>query len=517
MTDKAPKFLIVDDQRSVREYVKTVLAEFGPEIVEVDSGEQALREVFAKEFDAVFLDISMAGIDGLEVCRRIRDEMGFMHLPVLIMTASEEQDIVADAFAAGASDYLRKHLLRYELVPRTRAILDRRHAQYEMYSARQAAEDANRAKTDFIANMSHELRTPLNAIIGFGELLEQDVERPLVGFQQEYVGHIVQAGWHLLALINDILDLAKIESGRVAVELTPVDVGKLVHECLQLNHAHAENLGVALRGALSADIHWQVMADSTRLKQALVNLISNAVKYNQLGGSAIVSVMPKGASTLRIVVRDTGHGIPSDKLVELFRPFSRLGAERSNIEGHGIGLALTKHLIELMGGTIGVDSKVGEGSSFWIELPMVAERQADLAKKTPEEAVDAVDARLAAASGKRVLYIEDNALNRTLITRILEGFSGIEVHCAETGEEGLAVIDTFQPDVLLLDIQLPGIGGHEVLRAVRRKMTIPIVVFSADAMPDEVATLMGDGATDYLTKPLDLLQFKQCLAGLIAS
>lgn len=512
--DPALKFLIVDDQRSVREFVRALLADFGAEIHEAASGEEALEQIAAQPFDLIFLDIHMGGISGLEVCDRVRNALGFRHVPIIIMTALESPEILEQAFSAGATDYVKKDLLRYELLPRVRAVIGRRNAERALFLAKREAEAANQAKSDFIAGMSHELRTPLNAIIGFAELLASDAETPLTEAQREYIGHINQAGWHLLQLINDILDLAKIEAGRLDVKPAPVSVAELVADCLLLNQSLAAKHGIALHNRVASDDPARVRADPTRLKQVLVNFISNAIKYNRPGGSVTLSIEPAAAERLRIRVADTGLGIPEHKLGELFQPFNRLGAEQSDIEGSGIGLALTKRLVELMGGQVGVHSVPGVGSEFWAELPLAGAALQVGAEASQTEGAQ-LEAELLGLKGKRILYIEDNAINRTLIGKILSKYPGIELRCAETGEAGLALLPDFKPDLLLLDMQLPGISGMDVLRALPKDRALPVLAFSADAMPERIEEALAAGVVDYITKPLNVGRLKARLRELL--
>jgi len=514
-TEHTNKFLVVDDARSMRSYVKAILGAFNAEITEAENGEEALKLIASQQFDLIFLDVNMPGISGLEVCQRVRKELGFVTVPIFIMTAMESREVVEQAFAAGATDYINKTYSQHELIVRTRAILDRRNSERELYLAKKEAELANRSKSDFIINMSHELRTPLNAIIGFSELLENDEQSPLLPGQREQLRHVTAAGWHLLDLINDILDLAKIESGKIAIKLDSVNAGALIEECVQLNQAHASKLGIGIELKLPPGMQWYLRADRTRLKQVLLNLLSNAIKYNKNGGQVFLAVETQPDKKIRLRVSDSGPGIPPEKIQLLFQPFSRLGAEKGSIEGHGVGLALTKRLVELMGGNIGVESVVGQGSSFWVEFPTMAPDNIKAASGKDDD-VNVLDARLAALPARKIVYIEDNFVNQLLVSKILEKFVHIELRCADSGEDGLIMIEEDKPDLLLLDMQLPGISGLEVLAQLKGKDGMPVISFSADAMPDDVQAAKEGGAIAYLTKPLNAVIFKRTLLDVLS-
>ena len=387
-------------------------------------------------------------------------------------------------------------------------------AREDAERAREDAEQANRAKSEFLSRMSHELRTPLNAILGFGQVLEMRLEE---GRQLENVRQILKAGRHLLGLINEVLDIARIEAGHMSLSLEPISVGAVVQETLDLVRPLALARRIELVNALAPEVAGRHhLADQQRLKQVLLNLLSNAVKYNCDGGSVSISghISP-GEPTirhgfqlegrLRLQVRDTGAGLSPESLAKLFVPFERLHAARSQIEGTGIGLTLCKQLVEAMEGQIGVSSAVGEGSTFWVELPLVC---------SPLQAAPLVpDA--AASPGARdlgqVLIIEDNLSNLTLIEQALaEGGYGLRFLTAMQGSVGLELARQHLPDLILLDVHLPDIEGDVVLRrlqADRATRAIPVVVLSADATPSNIERMKAEGAADYLSKPLDIQQF----------
>jgi CheY-like chemotaxis protein len=349
--------------------------------------------------------------------------------------------------------------------------------------------------------MSHELRTPLNAILGFAQLLEMDSVDPQ---QRESVERILKGGQHLLTLINEVLDIARIETGRLTVSLEPVPLGEVMQESLALIAPVAAGQNLELMVDEVKDIDWHVMADRQRLKQVLLNLLTNAVKYNREGGAIALSCEEVLDGRLRIKVSDTGTGIPSDKLDQLFIPFSRLTVGHAGVDGTGIGLALSKGLVELMGGGIGVESQLGQGSTFWVELA--------LAQPVPNVYQhERVETRLPGTQQPRptrtVLYIEDNLSNLELIQRILANRAEIELLWAMQGRLGLDLASQHRPDLILLDMNLPDIPGEEVLRRLRdmpETRWLPVVVISADATQERIDGALAVGARAYLTKPLDI-------------
>jgi signal transduction histidine kinase/ActR/RegA family two-component response regulator len=378
--------------------------------------------------------------------------------------------------------------------------------------AREVAEAANRAKSEFLSRMSHELRTPLNAVLGFGQLLELD---ELNDSQQEAVAQIIKGGRHLLGLINDVLDISRIETGNLAMSPEPVLVSDLIGETLSLMRplAAARDIQVVtVESNPLDDAH--VLADRQRIKQILLNLVSNAVKYGHPDTTVTVSCEAYAGSQLRIVVADTGPGIRPEDLERLFVPFERLGAERSEVEGTGVGLALSKRLAEAMDGTIGVASKFGIGSRFWVELPAVEGPLERLGRiggaRTAEGEALAGQDRL-----HKVLYIEDNLPNVRLVERILARRTDIEVVPAMQGRLGLALAHEHRPALILLDLHLPDLEGGEILRQLRRDpatASTPVVILSADATAGQVERLLAEGATAYLTKPLDVKQLLAIVA-----
>jgi PAS domain S-box-containing protein len=382
-------------------------------------------------------------------------------------------------------------------------ITERKQAEEALREARQEAERANRAKSEFLSRMSHELRTPLNAILGFAQLLELDVQRSA---DRESVDQIMKGGRHLLSLINEILDIARIEAGQLPLSPEPVCVGDAVRRVLDLAQplATAGGIGLDVVGAGLHPVH--VWADNQRLQQVLLNLVSNGIKYNGAGGRLTVACEAVGDQRLRLSVADTGPGIAPELQARLFQPFDRLGAEGRGVEGTGLGLVLSKRLVEAMGGTIGVRSAPGEGSTFWIEL-LQAENPVDRHDRAERAAVVAPPS---AAPAGTVLYVEDNLSNLRLVERTLTRRPGVKLIPAMQGRLGLALARQHRPDVILLDLHLPDVSGEQVLREVQDDPALrptPVIILSADATPGQVQRLLAAGVRGYLTKPLDVRQF----------
>jgi len=382
-------------------------------------------------------------------------------------------------------------------------ITARKQAQEKLVAAREEAEGANRAKSQFLSSMSHELRTPLNAILGFAQLLEIEA---LTTEQRESVEEISSAGRHLLTLINEVLDLAKIEAGGIDLSIEAVELAGLFQECCALLNPLLDQYQVSLQYPQESCGQLTVRADFTRLKQVLLNLLTNACKYNRPGGTVIIACRTTKDGRVRVSVRDTGAGIPAELHSSLFQPFSRLGAELSGVEGTGIGLVIARQLVELMGGRIGMESQVGAGSTFWIELPL------DECSREPKIPVvyEADGSQPNTDHRQTVLYVEDNPANLRLISRLLGRRGDIHLLTAHEPQLGLELAETRQPDLILLDINLPGMDGYELLTRLRAKLAecdIPILAISANAMPVDVQRGLDAGFAAYLTKPLDIKQF----------
>ncbi|HKX41185.1 MAG TPA: ATP-binding protein, partial [Burkholderiaceae bacterium] len=384
------------------------------------------------------------------------------------------------------------------------------HEAEQVREALARAESASRAKTEFLSRMSHELRTPLNAVLGFAELLRHEAQERLTPQELAQLELLQQAGWHLLTLINDVLDVSRIETGQLAVQTGPLALPPLLDEAMQMTRSAADQRAVSLVPGYDARAPIAVRADPTRLRQVVLNLLSNAVKYNRPGGTVTVALRIE-AERVHLLIEDTGLGMTREQLAHLFEPFNRLGRERGAIEGTGIGLVLTRQLVRLMQGSLEVDSKVGIGTRMSVSLPRV-EAVVPRAQE-PRSA----QAALAAPRGT-VLYVEDNDVNAVLVEQILARWADVRFVRAHDGVSGVALARSVQPDLLLLDMQLPDIDGLEVLRRVKADAAtrhLRVVALSASAMPDEVARASQLGADEYWTKPLAVDRFVADVARLM--
>ena len=366
--------------------------------------------------------------------------------------------------------------------------------------AREAAEASNRAKSDFLSRMSHELRTPLNAMLGFAQLLDIDRRHPLTPVQRPWVGQIQQAGWHLLEMINDVLDLSRIESGNLRLEATSLDLAEIVRSTIALVASDADRRRIRISEALVPET-LAVLGDATRVKQILTNLLSNAVKYNIENGRVHIASRLAAPDVVEISVTDTGLGMTPEQMDELFRPFNRLGRERTEVEGTGIGLVISRRLAEVMGGSIRVKSVPGEGSSFILKLPKAVDPD------TVRSMLDEFESMPAEYHRRIVHYIEDNETNVEVMRGILAQRAQVQMEVSMTGGEGLAAVHAKMPHLILLDMHLPDLTGLELLACLKSDpatATIPVVVVSADATAQQVDAALDAGAVRYLTKPVSV-------------
>jgi PAS domain S-box-containing protein len=380
----------------------------------------------------------------------------------------------------------------------------------ELESATAVAEQASQAKSEFLSSMSHELRTPLNAILGFAQLLESDTPPP-TPVQKDGLTEILHSGWHLLALINEVLDLSKIESGHAPLSQEPVSLAEILFECQKMIGPQAQQRGITVTFPL-LDKSIYIRADRTRVKQVLINLLSNAIKYNIKLGTVEVTCSEVTTGSIRVSIRDTGTGLSPQHLTQLFQAFNRLGQEAGGEEGTGIGLVLAKRLVELMGGVIGVESTLGVGSVFWFELLSVDEPRLSEAEVNAAALIKP-HARLKTLV-HTLLYVEDNPANLNLVKQIIARHPDMRLLSAVDGSSGIEIARASQPDVILMDINMSGMNGYEALEILKSDPTtahIPVLALTANAMPHDIRKGMEAGFFRYITKPIMVNEFMEAL------
>lgn len=383
----------------------------------------------------------------------------------------------------------------------------------ELETAKAVAEKANLAKSEFLSSMSHELRTPLNAVLGFAQLMASETPPPSMA-QKQSIDQILQAGWYLLRLINEILDLAMIESGKVTMSREAMSLAEVLKDCQAMIEPQAHKRGIQMTFP-SFDNLFYVHADRTRVKQVMINLLANAIKYNREGGTVVVECAMSGENLVRVSVQDTGAGLAPEQVAQLFQPFNRMGQESSGEEGTGIGLVVTKQLVELMGGTIGVASNVGVGTVFWVEL--AASSAPELTFGSPGENAPAERNAMAAhpsSPQRTLLYVEDNPANLALVEQLIARRSDLKLLTAIDGRLGIQLARAYQPDLILMDINLPGMSGFDALDILRRDPAtarIPIMALSANAVPRDIERGLEAGFFRYLTKPIKVKEFMDAL------
>ncbi len=419
-------------------------------------------------------------------------------------------------------DFLRPFDTTYSvMIHSNRMVVAEKHNRDDLIKAKEIAERASQAKSDFLSSMSHELRTPMNAILGFGQLLQYDKALPTQ--HQDNIGEILKAGHHLLDLINDILDLAKIEAGKIELNISSVDVCSIIDECTTLMSplAARRNISISHSGLQHTFVH----ADRTRLKQLLLNLLSNAIKYNKDNGHVQIEVSRPSDGTLRLSVVDTGIGISDNDMQQLFTPFTRFNTRHSSVEGTGIGLTITRSIVEMMHGHIGAESALGDGSRFWIELPLesVAEQTTDsgVQQKPRQQKTPLGEPSPASMMDHyKILYIEDNPSNLRLVEQLIRIRDDIELYTAHNPRLGIDLASAHRPDLILLDINMPGIDGYQVLEILKNTDELkntPVIAVTANAMPRDIEQGKAAGFSDYVTKPLQVNNFLNLIDNYLSS
>ncbi len=458
-----------------------------------------MKTTIAPGLDALIYKASRDIEDIVELTYIRPDGTRFPAVVSVTALRDEQEDIIGFLFI-GTDNTARK---------RIEADLDQKHTELE--DARAVAEKANKAKSEFLSNMSHELRTPLNAVLGFAQLMETATPLPSPT-QKMSIDQILKGGWYLLHLINEILDLALIESGKLTMAQESIDLSEAFrdHQLVIMPMAVTHNIAVRFPDGMQQRY---VTADKTRIKQVMINLLSNAIKYNRPDGVVTVSCEAVSEQRMRVSVSDTGHGLAPEMVQQLFQPFNRLGQESGDTDGTGIGLVVTKQLVELMGGVIGVQSEVGVGSTFWFELPLSAESVTP-ANVTSDAVAMVPPLNTAKITQHTLLYVEDNPANLALVETLIERRNDLKLLTATDGNSGIQMARDHLPDLILMDINLPGISGLEAMKLLQanpKTAHIPIIAVSANAVLHDIEQALKAGFVRYLTKPIRINEFMDAL------
>jgi len=520
------RILIVDDETAHLHALCDLLRDHNYETTGFANGIEALAHLRNNTFDLLLTDLMMPELDGIamvESARKIDAE-----LACIVMTGEGSISSAVKAMKVGALDYIIKPFKISAILPVLVRAMETRQLRMEnarlekqlrehtaelvmlnqdLEQARMQAEIANRAKSAFLSNMSHELRTPLNAILGFAQILASDNLQTSLDEKKEFAKHIEEAGSHLLTLINEILDLAKVESGAMKLSAEVITLDGVFAECKTMIEPLAQKRGIKVSFAENTCLH--VNADRIRLKQVLINLLSNAIKYNRQSGTVSVAAHLENDLHVCIQVIDTGVGLSALQLETIFQPFNRLGREVFNEEGTGIGLSLVKHLVEAMDGSIGINSQIGVGSTFWVRFPVAA---VDKQYRLPEIKTKVYEFAQSekTTTQKCLLYVEDNPTNLRLVAELIRLRSDLVLLTATDGLLGIEQARSYMPDLILMDINLPGIDGIETMRFLQsdpRTAHIPVIAVTANAMPADLENGKVAGFFSYITKPINIEEF----------
>ncbi len=499
---KRPSILIVDDEAQNRKVLANTLNEWGYSIILADDGLQTLELLKTKTPHLILLDIMMPGMDGFEVCQKIKADPNTKDIPIIFLTAHTDTDKVVKGFQLGAVDYITKPFNSAELIPRVQTHIKLKATEEQLIQKIQELETANRTKSEFLATMSHEIRTPMNGIIGLTQLAQKT---RLTFQQQDYLTKIDSLTHVLLDIINDILDFSKIEAGKLNVEHINFSLEEVLNKLFNTFSLKIEDKGLTLYKNISSDIPRYLIGDPLRLLQILMNLTGNALKFTEKGKILIaVNVIKKDDTfiTLKFSVQDTGIGIPSEIKEHLFKAFTQADNTISRkYGGTGLGLAICKCLVTMMEGDIWIDSIVGEGSTFNFTAQFKCSSEQECSKQQAQtKAVPSINT----LHGARILLVEDNLINQQVARESLES-EGLVVKIANNGQEAITAVTNNSFDVVLMDIQMPEMDGYEATQIIRKNQyTLPIVAMTAHAMNSVREKCLLVGMNDYITKPIDL-------------
>lgn len=511
------RVLLIDDDINVAELHKKALNSDGMNTLILSDPMQTLNKINEFKPELILLDMHMPECSGIEVAVIIRQNSEHDEIPIIFLSAEQDVSLRMLAIKCGSDDFISKPVnLDYlkravqARIEKSRKLSETRDTNQthidKLIEGKKLAEHANTAKSEFISKMSHELRTPLNSILGYTQLLELDHDGTLTEQQQQGVKYILSSGWHLLALINDILDISKIEAGHLSLVNSEINLHQVVEKSIEMNSKLANDRNISIAFNNECDTKMMVYADATRLQQVIVNILSNAIKFNVDDGKIKVTVHAGDNDTCKVIITDTGQGLPEDKINNLFTPFNRLGLEDSQVEGNGIGLALSSQLIELMEGDIGAYNNEGDGASFWFSLKQYTQDE-----NSSNE--DGNTSRI-----KKILYIEESDMEIELVRQSLITHRNVELFTARDAESALNIAAKITPDLILLDIELSSMDGLTMLNALRTKSHLketPICALSSQDIPTEQQSLKENQFCCYFSKPYDIAELLKSIDNLL--
>ena len=507
------KILIVDDTNANLIFLRRILEEHSYKVAAVNTGKAALKKVKTQQFDLILLDFMMPDMNGLQVCRNIKKDPLVADTPIIFITAHRSEEILIEAFKAGAVDFITKPYNTPELIARVKTHLSLVDSRKQLDIAKQYAESASKAKGEFLANMSHEIRTPMNGIVTVVDFLE---ETGLTVKQRELTEIIKASSENLLTIINDILDFSKIEAGQIELEQIIFNLKKELESALKPLELKSKEKGLILKLNIDKNIPQYIIGDALRIKQIVINLVNNAIKFTSNGG-IFISVKYQTQNTsknkLYFSVEDTGIGISKTNIKKLFKSFSQTDASSTRkYGGTGLGLAISKNLVELMKGEIGVESTKGKGSSFWFEIPYIETPQTSitLKHKTPIDHID-YHKRL------NILIVDDNSINRKVAEMTLRKLNH-DTDMAINGKEAYNKYLHGKYDIILMDVHMPEMDGLETTSLIRKHekeniptKPIPIIAMTAAAMKGDRERFIESGMNDYVSKPFKIADISQVL------